>query len=248
MKKRLFKKTLYSFSTLIFSILPSLAIGAGCIPIPMDLFLEPYIGVDGEGRNTNFAPGFGKKVFKQDYPEINVYLGLKFNDYIGIEGGYRVSTTETLVSSLGGGETASGIPVQFPPAVHRGTASYKGWHGDLVGFLPIMLPDCVYLLGSIGFSRVELFARDKLVQNQSGVGTVAFTEGEFVRTFKKTQTVLTLATGLQIQLDEKSSIRFKIGWENTAGLKSIAPQEDNGGLLKPRDSIIYGIGILINFL
>lgn len=250
MKNKHLKASLSSITALLMSFLASPIFAERYIPIPMELCLMPYIGVDGLGRHTNFASGFGGNLFKKDYPEVSAYLGLKLNDYFGIEAGYKVSTLETQTSSLGAGETASGIPVAFPPAVHRGTTSYKGWHGEFVGYLPIMLPDCVYLLGTIGFNRVEFFARDKLVQDNAGLAPPqAFAEGEFTRTFKKTQTVLTLGTGLQIQIDEKSSIRFKVGWENTSSIKSLSPQESGlGGSIKPCDSFIYGIGFVINFL
>lgn len=249
MKKKLLKKSFSSLTAVLTLFASSIALGQSYSFAPMDICLTPYIGVNGQGRYIQFASGYGNNLFKRDYPEVDAYLGLKFNEYFGIEGGYKVSTTQTLVSSLGAGETASGIPVLFPPAVHRSTTSFKGWHGDLIGFLPIFKPNCVYLLGSIGFNRMELFARDQLVQNQIGIEPpTAFREDEFVRTFKKTQTILTLATGLQIQLDERSSIRFKIGWENTSGIKSIIPQETTDGLLKLKDSFIYGIGVVINFL
>lgn len=246
MKNKCFKVYGSFFSAFLFSCLASPAFAQG-LPVPMDLCLEPYIGVTGQGRHITFVSGFGDKLFKKDYPELDVYLGVKFNDYFGIEGGYKVSTTETQVASLGGDDTAVGIPVLDPPAVHRGTSSFKGWHGDLVGYLPIMQPNCVYLLGSIGFSRIQVFARDKLVQNNFR-GSTAFLENQFVRTFTKTQTILTLGTGLQVRLDEKSSIRVKIGWENTGTIKSVLPQESINGLLKLGDSFTYGIGIVINFL
>lgn len=243
------KNVLFHFVFLFISLSSSLALAQGCIPIPMDIYLMPYIGVTGQGRYIQFAEDFGNKVFKRDYPEVDIYLGLKFNDYFGIEGGYKISTTETLVSSLPTGDIASGFPVIFGPEVHRGTASFKGWHGDLVGFLPIMLPDCVYLLGSIGFNRIEVFARDKLVQNQQPPNPPqAFLDGTNVNTFSKTQTILTLGTGLQIQLDDKSSIRFKIGYENTSSVKSITDKEEATHSLRLKDSFTYGIGIVINFL
>jgi hypothetical protein len=138
--------------------------------------------------------------------------------------------------------------VRFGPEIHRGTASFKGWHGDLVGFVPILLPDCAYLFGSIGFNRIEVFARDKLVQNQSGVlPPTVFGEGVDVNTFSKTQTILTLGAGLQIQIDERSSIRFKVGYENTSNVKSLTAKENTVGVIRLRDSFIYGIGIVINF-
>lgn len=210
-----------------------------------------YLGFDWQMRHMSWARNFGNNLFKKNYPQGNLFLGFKFNDYVGLEVGYQATVTRTRYSRLGAGSTALGIPVGsppafFPPVTHRSNSQFKGWNGAINGYLPVYLPDCVYLFGGIGFSHLKLFQRDLIVQDRID----PFAINRFSSTFKKNKTVLALTGGALIKLDEVTAFRLKIGWENTSKFKTLLAREhfnQNGiGRLRTRNSFVYGLGIVIN--
>jgi hypothetical protein len=56
----------------------------------IDKFYLPefYIGADAQVRNMRFEPNYGGNIYKREYPQSNVYIGVKGNEYIGIEAGF----------------------------------------------------------------------------------------------------------------------------------------------------------------
>lgn len=215
-------------------------------PIYHDICLTPYVGADAVIRYNPFQNNFGGNVFEQYYPEGNAFFGVKFSDYLGAEVGYKTSVSKTRVVSLGTGETAVGIPVDNPPALHRAVASFKGWHVELVGFIPIYRKACASLLGSLGISRTKLFARDKIVQTfLPGFGVAPFPDNLEVSTFSRTKNILTIGMGIQIEIKEETYLRLKINWENTSRFKSVFAKENNG-ILKPKNSFMYSVGVVFN--
>lgn len=209
-----------------------------CCPINF----TPYIGVDAAVRYFNGDNVFGANVFYKNYPEADIYLGFKFGNYFGIEGGYKATITQTKTSSITTGSVVN-VPVVNPPEVHRGVSNFKAWFGQLVGFFPIFEPYCIYWFGSVGLSHTTLYAQDKVVNNE----TESFDNDVNVRTFTTNKVIPNIGTGIQFKIDERSSLRFGVKWENTSQFSNIAAQENFVARLSFKDSVIFSLGFLVDF-
>lgn len=239
-------KNFLKASLSIAALFSSSAFSSG-FPFYTDTCLSPYIGADIAMRYSPFQRNFGGNVFKQYYPEGNLFLGVKVSNYLGAELGYKSSMSKTRVVSLGAGEIILGTSLENPPEVYKSKANFKAWHIKLLGFIPLCKQDCLSLLGSIGISRSKLFAKEQLVQNFiPGLGPSGLTDGQSTSTFSKTKSILTFGTGVQLAVDERTYLRTKIEWEDTSRFKDIIAKE-NTKILKSKNSFIYSMGILFSF-
>lgn len=212
---------------------------------PCDYFVvpvSPYVGINGGIRHMSWPNNFGGNLYKREYPEADFYLGAKFNDYWGLQAGYKTTTKRAITPSVGVGDTALGNPV-LNQQNHITHAQFKGWHGELVGYLPSCLLDCVYLFGTIGFTNYRLYQTDDIRENNF----VPFRAGVFGVTFKKTKTILSLGTGLEFKLDNRLSLRANFGWDNTARFKSLTATDSSlfTSHLQLKNSYSYGVGIIL---
>lgn len=102
------------------------------------LALRPYVGLDYNFNDVNVDSGSG---IPDSYSSLNPYLGLEFNKYIALEGGYFQSAEESenvSIPLLGTGET---------------NLKLKGWYADVIGSLPIN-PQ-VDILGLVGYGQAK---------------------------------------------------------------------------------------------
>lgn len=213
---------------------------------PMQFCFDPYIGVNGAMRHMSWPDNFGGNVFKKEYPEGDLYLGSWFTENLGLQVGYKTTVTRTQVASLSN-TLQFGLPTSIPPEVHLTQARFKGWHGEIIGYIPLLMPNCAFLYGTIGFTRFQLYQTDRIVQNgTAGVTPILF--NEFLRTFKSTKTVLSLSIGAEYQVCQLSSLRFFVGWDNTGRFKSVTPlQANSAAILQVKDSYTLGIGVVFRF-
>ncbi len=214
-----------------------------------------YLGFDGQHRHTTWHTNYGGNLFKKNYPQGNVFVGVEFNDYVGFEVGYEDSVKKTRFSSLPSGTIALGIPVGTPnspvpfspPVLHYSTAQFKGWNYSLIGYIPFYRPDCSYFFGSIGAVNLRIAQSDQIVQDSIN----AFRVNALSSTFKKSRNVFTLGFGWLFLLDEVCAFRVRLVWENTEKIRRIVAKQSNIngiGILKPQNTFIYGIGVVFKIL
>jgi hypothetical protein len=209
--------------------------------------LAPYAGIEAQMRHNRTQAAFGGNIFSKQQPQANLFLGVNLSDSVCLEFGRKLSAKQTRISSLGGGQ-AVGMPVGYPPAVHRGTTKFKDWHAEVIGLIPVYKQDCVAFLTSIGLARANIIARDKLVQNNFGaMPPVAFLDSVGNRTFHKKKLLLTAGVGLQAAVDEKTYLRARINWENYSRFKSITAHERADAVLKPKNNFVYSVGVAFKF-
>ncbi len=206
---------------------------------------SPYIGVDAEVRRMDFKGGFGDNILQHHSPQSNIYAGLKFNDYVGIEAGYEATTTRTRTATLTTCDFAAGtpIPVGMSPIIFKSKLKIKGPHVDLVGFYTIDQRYPLQVLGAIGVSFVKGTVERRTLQ-AAGV-TMSMN-----RTLSENRALLRLTAGLEYMFGEHLGARGTIGWVNTG--KIVIYANDNVQSIyvpeiKPKDSTIYGLGILWRF-
>ena len=98
MKKKLFINKVLKAALLVTATTPAFAV------MPEFSISRPYIGVDFMVARMGFKEGFGGKVFQKLMPTGEVYLGVRFNDYISCEVGYGSTTQRSAEKHLGPGD------------------------------------------------------------------------------------------------------------------------------------------------
>lgn len=212
-----------------------------CPPLRSFWCLNPYIGVDGGFRHMDWPHDLGGNLFKKNYPEADFYLGIKFNRYLGIQGGYKVTATRTKIVNIPVGEVAINT-VQDVLRNFESKAQFKGWHGEVLAFLPLFNPDCFSLFGSVGFNHFQLYQRT--VTEYSIDEVVGLVPAYIPFTYEKKKTILSLGAGAEIAIDDRTNLRLKVGWDNTNRFRNVLFNE---GLqfdpISAKNSFTYTIGI-----
>ena len=230
-------------------IAPVLLIGASNV-MADDCGLTPYVGLDAQVRHMSYKSGFGGNLFNHNYPQGNVYVGLKFNNCIGIEVGFSGGPKRTRSATLNAGDINLGVPlvgelVFVTPLVYSTTTRVSGVHADLVGFYPV---NCdMQVFGSVGANRLKAHFSQSGISSgpESLIGTAPLR-------FKKHKTVLRLGLGLQQMLTCNVGLRAGLIWENTSKLNNIRLSQlttlsDVMPTIKLRDSLVYSLGIFWQF-
>lgn len=210
---------------------------------------SPYIGVDAQGRYMPFRKGYGNKLFDRVFPEANIYIGARFNCYLGLEFGYESARSRKREVTLYAGDMAVGSPIMdgASPVTFKTKARLYGPHLDLVGYYPLSpYFDCdVELLGSFGLSAIRA-KFDRTTVSIANLPTTTTT-----RNFISYKFMPRVSTGLQYMFWECVGIRATITWENTSRTHSHATNDPdqvaNPTWLRANDSLIGGLGILYKF-
>lgn len=230
------------------SILSVLTLSASLVnPIASALSLENmewwsgtrlYVGVDMQIRRMDYKGGFGDNLLKKHSPQSNFYGGLRFNSCLGIELGYDTTRTRTRESTLTTGDILNGnaLPLSMSPATFKSKSKISGAHADLVGFYPFYEGSPTQLLGAVGVSVLKgTFERR----------TLSFGGGDpvnVVRAFSQRKAALRLTAGLEYQFLQNFGSRLTVGWVNTSKMLIGAKNTTLAILIKPKNSIVYGLG------
>lgn len=198
-------------------------------------YLQPYAGADAQFRFMSFREGFGAKNFRNRYPQGNLYVGLKFCDYLGIEGGYFASADMTRQSFFTRGEqniavSSSGLMNGF------GTSRIQGWHINAVGFAPLSETYCLTALAYIGVSQSKLTARYFIAD----INGLEFNE---TLNFTQSKTILRAGLGLQHMITDCIGVRGLVGWDDTSKFSGLRSPQDLNVLVKAKSSIVLSFGI-----
>lgn len=219
---------------------------ASCMPT-LSFCFDPYIGVNAGMRYMNWPRNFGGNVFKREYPEGDLYLGTNFNQYFGFQFGYKTTTTRYQFSSLSN-DIDLGLPTEPGPQIDLTRAQFKGWHGEFIGYVPVLFPDCLYLYGTLGLTRFELFQKDNILEVGTNPPGTPIRLAAAGRTFKRNRTVFSMSLGIETFIDEKFGFRVFAAWDNLARFKSIPAQEfTSPAVLQLKNSYTYGIGLVMRF-
>lgn len=204
---------------------------------------KPYVGADAQIRRMDFKGGYGDNLLQHISWQGNVYIGLKFNNSVGLEAGYESTVTRTRSATLRTGDIAAGTPIMTScsPAVFRSKAKIKGPHVELVGFYSPNEQYPLQFLGTVGASFIKgTFERQTLeLSNEYQC---------MVRTLSAHKVVLRLSGGLKYMFNEHFGARATIGWINTGKMvifadDTIMPSPE----MKPKNSTVYGLGVLWAF-
>jgi opacity protein-like surface antigen len=221
--------------------------------------VTPFFGADAQWRHMEPKKEFGDKEFKHDYPQGDVYAGIKFGDYLGIQVGYEASIRQSKTinrvppyTSLGiTSEPANPLPgIIFNGFEYTSTSQIKGPHVDLVGFVPIC-KDMEFVV-SVGLanSKVSLKRQptaltvNNVTRQVSQINTPV---NDAV--FSKRKNILRLMGGFQQYVTECVGVRASVTWEQTKKFGNLLAQNfsSNPPTAQIRNSVSYGLGFFVTF-
>lgn len=216
-------------------------------------YMRPYIGADVTLRHMGFKPGFGKGLFEPTVPQGNAYVGVQLTDYLALEGGYEAIRKRTKTAilrpgdfSLGSGQIALGDPTEG----HTFKEEFKGWHIDLIGIVPCLLPcdPSLQFFGGAGVSRKKIRLVDTQV-SENGVPLPQATIDTLRRTLVKRKSFLRLSAGVQSLITDYIGIRAIVNWENTARFGYLKSQENPSGSTSAnlKNTFSAGLGVFVKF-
>ncbi len=208
----------------------------------VSLSLTPYIGIAAQALNQKMPGSFGGNVIKGDYAQANIFAGLRFCDYLGIEGGYETTPLQTYMTAVPAGSTVFDAAVVNPPEMHSGKSQIRDWHASLVAFLPIT-DQCFKFLASIGVTRAKVFYYDYIMADAFSV----INPFAFSNTFAASKTVLRLGAGAIYMINDCAGVRALVGWNNTSRFHQIKSKEDVTRVIKLENSWNYGLGFFVEF-
>lgn len=218
---------------LFFATSVKAGMGDFCLP-------SVYIGVDAQIRNMKLKRNYGGNLFHSDYPQANVFLGIKANDFIGVEAGYEVTHIKKHTTVLPTGAPLFGIPFTSDLTIDV-KPRIRTFYTSLIGFFPVFDCDNLKLIASIGVANIRLKLNNQLL----AINNVPFRRN---LTLAQSKNILRLMGGIQYVFADFLGIRATVRWEKTAQLSKLEPLgTPSPNIAKAQDSYVYGIGLFLQF-
>ncbi len=230
--------------------------------------IDSYVGIDAQARRMPFKKNFGDNVLQHRYyPELNTFVGIKFNDYLGFEAGYEFSKHQKNTKSVLPGQVVFGAPIAEPDPrfnnvtnTSRTCSKINGFNINLMGFLPIFCEEYnTQLIGSAGMASLKLRSRNTIMeignqtltlQNPTEIVPVQRVE---INTsyYKSRKWTFRASTGIQYLTPYWVGVRALISWENTDKFKPQGIDLNSGRKMseyaKLKNSLIYRLGVYVPF-
>ena len=193
-------------------------------------------------------------------PKGNFYLGLKFNEYFGIEGGYETtlqSSKKNVVIYTPGkylgvpltSNDIAGVPLDYV-YTPKNNIKNSGWHIGISGNYPIRfktLKNPIYLLGYLGIkhNKIQLYSN---LEKIKATGLPAVIPLDEINKFKSVKNILRLSAGLQYFFNENFGIKILGTYEQLSKINPSVKSNVGGVALyqaKLKNSLGYSIGIVV---
>jgi len=200
--------------------------------------LTPYGGVDFGMQNVGFKAGYGDNVFKKHLPKGNLFAGVKFNDYVGLEGGYETTLQGKRDVRLNhpysylGFNSIAGEWLK----IHSKT-KMSGFHLGVTGDYPFF-SNSLSLIGYVGIKKTRLKLISNIYQDANVPSQSAIDE----LNQNNTKTLFRLSAGLQYFLNEHFGVRVLGSWENTSRFQPT--DKDVMFRAKLKNSVNYSVGFV----
>lgn len=248
MNKKIIISGLLSISTIFATSICSAEMSA------FNFHLTPYGGIDVGIQNLKFESGYGDNLFKKHLPKGNIFVGVKFNDYFGVEGGYESTLERKKELNIYGNHSYLGTnQVNLSTDYNNYSIKTKvsGWHAGITGEYPLFLrgtqKNPLSLLGYIGIKNTKLKLQSTLNYTQfvdPMLGRVIENQTHALNQNNK-KTILRLAAGLQYFFHENFGIRILGEWEQISKIKPTNQGNPNFYQAKLKNSINYSIGFVL---
>lgn len=216
------------------------------IIFPSVLQASLHLGIECQGLNMPYNAGYGDNLLNRSTVGINPIIGYRFNENIGIEGGFRYHSHHRTVT-LKQNEVSAGevIGKAIAPAVFDTSMRLKGPHINLVISTTKSIDNPLQLFMGFGLSETKAtFYRHTIQAGHVNLHNI------FTRKMEQTRTLRRLMVGANYYLTENLAIRCSSVFEDTNKFKVFA----NDGVatarqpgILPKRSINYGVGFSYHF-
>lgn len=217
------------------------------------LDVHPYFGADQQLHRTRFKHGSGDNIFPKHHAQINVYSGLKADEYnASFEVGYLSTISKTRFVTINSRSAALGkmVSKELSPLVLKSYINLKGYHFNVVNFYSFPGHENLRFAGSVGVIWLKANAQSRCVSYSSPQAAGA------TRDFKKTQPVLRITVSPEYIFKNKLGIRSSVCFLNTSTMKITATPketspESRASIYNPtirlKDNIVYSLGLFYEF-
>lgn len=212
------------------------------------LTINPYGGVDIGMQHFGFKSGYGDNLFAKNLPKGNLFVGINFNNYFGLEGGYESTIEKKRNATLYGGNSTMlgnfipGGPNETDYLNLNSKAKISGWHLGITGRFPIDTKN-LFIIGHVGIKRtnIKLVSRVISYKDYGQPEELGTPQDQVVLGDNSKKNILKLSGGIEYFFNKHIGLRAMLGWENTAKLKPVS--DNKTALLK--NSFLYSIGITL---
>lgn len=204
-----------------------------------------YAGLDLQNRHMGFKEKFGGPLFNKNSLQTDVYLGVMLNDHIGLESGWIQGNEKTNVRGLQAGDFVPGDNVLAAGQMETDytTVKFNGWHVHLTAQLPVSRTNAIF--ASVGVVQLKLRASISVFADETG-GLSAVDVAANRRTFAQRKLIPSVKIGGRHKFTEYMAIRVFMDWQKTGKLK-ITSKQSNFSAIHPKNSIVYGLGLVVTF-
>lgn len=213
----------------------------------------PYFGVDQQINRTRFKHGYGDNLFPKHHAQLNLYSGLKLDEYcIALEAGYLSTISKSRFVTINSGQSILGTIVNpyVEPVVLKSYIKFKGYHLGVVSFLSLPEWDRFRIASGVGVILLKANAQRNCLS--MAYPPISGT----VREFKKQQPVLRIMISPEYTFKNRLGIRSSICFLNTSAMKITAsPLESTLGsrvstfnpTIRLKDNFVYSLGLFYEF-
>lgn len=203
---------------------------------------QPFIGIDFQERTLNFDENNGGNLFCDHAFQYDLYAGLRFCDYLGVDLGYFANKSQNRTSSFGPGDIVLGqtLAAGSPVETHFTETKIKGPHVDFLVFTPFMPEYGIELFGGIGVAYSKLMLKEAII----AINDITLTS-PIARNYDIKRANARALLGLQTLVYSCVGIRGTVTWENTSVFNDLKPAEfpDDQGRVNVKNSWAYGLGV-----
>lgn len=209
--------------------------------------IYPYIGADYQYRDTPLHSGQGDNIFDSQFQQGQIYVGVRFLQYFGLEFGYGKTNIKNQYTQFDANNVALGvlIPPGGPLETHLSQAEYKTYTANVMGFylLPFDKRCRTELIGSFGIARIQ----PKLISELTHLDLMPLAV-PMTFTFDQRKTVLRLMGGIQYKITPNMGMRASITFEDTSQFRDIKASEwqNTNRFIALKNTWLYGLGIYFN--
>lgn len=237
-----------AFSTLAILASASSA-NASYKHVSWELNLVPYIGLAAQGLHVGLPSNYGGNIFKTSFPQTNAFLGLRFSDYFGIEGGYETTNSKEQTTALPAGSIIMGnAPLttngNLSPILQSSKAQIKDWHLSFVAYAPISDQHPFKLLLNLGASGVKVsYFTYKIADPTNST----FNVFQSIGSFSGKKVVLKAGAGAQYLFSSSLGMRLTANWINTSRFATLTSKQNRNNKIQLKNAWNFGLGLFAEF-
>jgi opacity protein-like surface antigen len=181
---------------------------------------HPILGADFQHRNMEFEDGFGDNLWKETYPQVNLYVGMRFGSYFGFVVGHENSKTRSQTVQLSTGERLLGVPLGGTSTFHA-SSDIKGTYAQIMGYLPLSFLNSTELFLGIGVIHNKLNLEYQFIGDAGGLFEIPD-----LFDYHETDTHAKVELGIQKIICNHFGLRAVAGWENTSEFNNLRTDQN----------------------